>query len=442
MSDRSTGELPTELGARSGLSKVPAAFRVSVVGGPDAGKSVTIDPNSPSRVLIGKSAACHLALGDGTVSRRHASLEVVEDRLRIADLDSTNGTTVNGVIVIEAMLCGGETIGIGGTALHVERETAAPSRLTSMVNFGRLIGASTAMRRLYPLCEAFASSDIPIVIEGETGSGKELLAEVIYEAGRRASQPFVVFDCSQVAPALVESVLFGAEGPTPIRGAFETAHQGTLLIDEITDLAPELQGKLLRALDRGEICRQGGDTSRRVDVRTIATTRRDLEKEVEAGRFREDLFFRLAVGRVELPPLRRRRTDIPLLAEYFWKRLGEVDRPVPQDFLRRYEGYPWPGNVRELRNAVARRLALGDVDTDGDDKPAEAEGATASSFRWVLEQDLPFTSARDLVAREFVRFYVERVLEQHGGNLSQAAAASGVARRYFQILRTGKRRGE
>ena len=440
MSNRPSGELPTELGERASGPKGRAAFRITVIGGADAGKSVTVDLDSPSSVLIGKSAACHLVLGDARVSRRHASLEVADDSLRIADLGSTNGTTVNGVTIVEALLRGGETISVGSTALHVERQTATPSRLTSVLSFGRLMGASTAMRRLYPLCERLASSDVPVVIEGESGTGKELLAEVIHETGRRSSYPFVVFDCSAVAPAQIEAALFGEEGATPTRGVFEAAHQGTLLIDEITVLAPTLQRKLLRAIERGEITRLGADGVQRIDVRIIATTCRDLEKEVEAGRFSEDLFLRLAVGYVELPPLRRRQTDIALLAEYFWKRLSENDRPLPHDFLGRYEGYGWPGNVRELQNAVARRLALGDTDPDADgDKPTEPEGAPANGFRWALEQELPFTSARDLVAREFVRQYVEHVLNQHGGNVSRAAAASGVARRYFQILRAGSR---
>jgi transcriptional regulator with GAF, ATPase, and Fis domain len=243
-----------------------------------------------------------------------------------------------------------------------------------------------------------------------------------------------------VAPALVEGVLFGEEGANvSTRGIFEAAHEGTLLIDEITELPPALQRKLLRAIERGEVCRVGTDRWLHVNVRVIATTRRDLEKEVEASRFREDLYFRLAVGRVELPPLRRRHGDPALLADYFMKRSG-TEQSLPSDFLRRYEGYPWPGNVRELQNTVARRVALGDADPEGDADGAEGpDGAPEHAFRWVLEQDLPFTSARDLVAGEFERDYVQRVLDQHGGNVSRAAAASGLARRYFQILRARQR---
>ncbi|MBS2014862.1 MAG: sigma 54-dependent Fis family transcriptional regulator [Deltaproteobacteria bacterium] len=433
-------EPATEVDRRSGSSG-PLAFRVTVAQGPDAGASVQIDASNPSSVLVGSSAACQLVLHDPKVSRRHASLDVSEHGLRVVDLGSTNGTTVNGVRVTECVTIGGEVIGIAGSTLHVERLAAGPARITNAVSFGRVIGASLAMRRLYPLFEKLAASSITVVIEGETGTGKELLAEELHDAGPRRSAPFVVFDCSSIAPALVEGVLFGEETPgVSSRGVFEAAHGGTLLIDEITELAPALQRKLLRAIERGEVCRVGTDRWLHVDVRVIATTRRDLEKEVEAGRFREDLYFRLAVGRIELPPLRQRKGDVPLLADYFAKRSGS-ENGLPPDFLRRYEGYAWPGNVRELHNTVARRLALGDADPDGDGETADdaIDGAPENAFRWVLEQDLPFTSARDLVSTEFERAYVERVLEQHGGNVSRAAAASGLARRYFQILRARQR---
>ena len=437
----SRDEPATEVDPRSTSATEPAAFRVTVLQGADGGASVQIDASTPTSVLIGSSAACQLVLHDPKVSRRHASLDVAESGLRVADLGSTNGTTVNGILVTECFLKGGEVIGVGGTTLHVERQTAVPSRLTNAVSFGRLVGASVVMRRLYPLCERLAASNITVVIEGETGTAKELLAEELHDAGPRRSAPFVVFDCTSVAPALVEGVLFGEESSSgSSRGVFEAAHGGTLLIDEITELPPALQRKLLRAIERGEVCRVGTDRWLHVDVRVIATTRRDLEKEVEAGRFREDLYFRLAVGRVELPPLRRRHGDPALLADYFCKR-GGGQHALPPDFLRRYEGYAWPGNVRELQNTVTRRLALGDADPDGDGggEPDEKEGAPENAFRWVLEQDLPFTSARDLVATEFEREYVQRVLDQHGGNVSRAAAASGLARRYFQILRARQR---
>jgi len=250
----------------------------------------------------------------------------------------------------------------------------------------------------------------------------------------------------------MESELFGHEkgaftGAVATRkGVFELAHGGTLLIDEIGDLDLALQPKLLRAVERGEIRRVGGDRPIKVDVRLLAATRRDLDQEVAAGRFREDLFHRLAVVRVELPPLRRRRGDVALLARYWWSTLGgdsvggsagggtpQMAKGPPADLLRRWEREPWPGNVRELRNTIARQIALGDL------APAPTEDAPASAkadvIDGVIRARLPFARAREKVVDEFQRRYLEHVLAEAGGDTAKAAAASGIARRYFNLLR-------
>jgi two-component system response regulator HydG len=302
--------------------------------------------------------------------------------------------------------------------------------------FGQLIGSSLEMRRLYPLCARLAASDVPVVIEGETGTGKEVIAEALHEHGARAAGPFVVFDCTAVPPNLVESELFGHErgaftGAVGMRkGVFEQADNGTLLIDEIGDLELGLQAKLLRALERSEVKRVGGDQWIRVNVRVLAATRRDLDRETQDGRFRDDLYFRLAVARIELPPLRARTGDIVTLANHFWKQLGG-ELPVPYETMQRFERYDWPGNVRELRNAVARQLAMGEF-------TPESHGARVSGARDALEEvlalELPFPRARDKVLEEFERRYVERVLSKHGGVVGRAAQASGIARRYFNII--------
>jgi DNA-binding NtrC family response regulator len=292
-----------------------------------------------------------------------------------------------------------------------------------------------------------------VIIEGETGTGKEVLAESLHEMGPRASGPFVVFDCTAVPPNLVESALFGHErgaftGATESRrGVFEEAHGGTLLLDELGDLELSLQAKLLRVLERSEVQRVGANRWVKVDTRVLAATRRDLDHEIQAGRFRDDLFFRLAVTRIELPSLRRRAGDVTVLAFHFWRQLAGKGLPFPGDFAQRLESYAWPGNVRELYNAVARRVALGDlaaVET-ARSGPSEAtvtpipSGAPSSPGRDVIEEvlaeDLPLTRARERVVEEFERRYVTRVLAQHGGNVSKASAASGIARRYFQLLR-------
>ena len=317
----------------------------------------------------------------------------------------------------------------------------------------KLLALTPSLVHLTDQLDIAAAHDVTVLIEGETGTGKEVLAESLHEMSPRASGPFVVFDCTAVPPNLVESALFGHErgaytGATESRrGVFEEAHGGTLLLDELGDLELSLQAKLLRVLERSEVQRVGSNRWVKVDTRVLAATRRDLDHEIQAGRFRDDLFFRLAVARIELPPLRRRAGDVTVLAFHFWRHLAGKGAPFPADFAQRLESYTWPGNVRELYNAVARRVALGDlaaVET-ARSGPSEAvvtpiPSATSSSpgrdvIEEVLAQDLPLTRARERVVEEFERRYVTRVLAQHGGNVSKASAASGIARRYFQLLR-------
>jgi two-component system response regulator HydG len=439
-----------------------AAYEVAVVDGPDRGARLRLDPRDPLRVLVGQSPTCALRLADREVSRRHIALECQGGGVRLVDLGSTNGTTVNGLTVYEAALRGEESIVIGATTLMLRRIEAPPTPATvfgpdaPLMRFGRVLGESPEMRRLYPLCARVAASRVPVVLEGDTGTGKEVLAESIHEASPLAGGPFVVFDCTTVAPTLVESALFGHErgaftGAAQTHlGVFEEADGGTLLIDEVGDLDIALQAKLLRALERGEIRRVGGRAWIKVQVRVIAATRRDLDQEVQAGRFRDDLFFRIAVTRIELPPLRRRPTDIPLLVRHFWRELDGTGQP-PDVLVDRFMKHTWPGNVRELANAVARHIALGDLAmapdaahfggtaTSGPNKGSSSEDQGSSDLvSSVLERELPLARARAIVVDEFERRYVERVLRRHNGSVTQAAQASGLARRYFQILRAKK----
>jgi two-component system response regulator HydG len=432
---------------------VPVSFRVHVVEGVDAGRELRIDGNEASRLLVGKGPTAHLKLVDPAVSRRHLALEIERGRLRITDLGSTNGTRLDGYEIADAYAHGGEVVRIGSTSLRIERMASAadPGASEDAARFARVIGASAAMRRLYPLCERLAASGVPVIIEGETGTGKEALAEAIHEAGPRAKSPFVVFDCTTVAASLVESELFGHEkgaftGASTARpGLFELAEGGTLLIDEIGDLSLALQAKLLRAVERSEVRRVGGSKPIQCNVRLLVATRRDLEREVQQGRFRDDLFHRLAVARVELPPLRKRREDIPLLAQHFWSTMGGGPAGPPPELVDGWAEMDWPGNVRELRNAVARRIALGELDRstragEGSSAPsaaygADEDGAEDVEIAAVLAMNLPFSKARRMVLESFIRRYVARALGAHAGNVAQAAAASGVARRYFQLLR-------
>ncbi|MBI5535197.1 MAG: sigma 54-dependent Fis family transcriptional regulator [Deltaproteobacteria bacterium] len=442
----SADDLETLHRQKDGFDDKPGSFAVHVTAGPDQGKRFPIEPSAPVRVLLGSGPACEIRLTDRLVSRRHAALEHDGFGLRLTDLRSTNGTMINGVRIVEALLRGGETVCVGGTTLWVERvERDKEPSVPNASRFGRVLGGSLAMRRLYPLCERLATSDVPVLIEGETGTGKELLAESLHEASPRASLPFVVFDCSAISPSLIESHLFGHErgaftGATSMRrGVFELADRGTLFIDEIGDLDLALQARLLRATERGEVCRVGGEKWIRVDVRIIAATRRDLDREVQAGRFRDDLFFRLAVARIELPPLRQRHGDIGLLARHFWQRLGVTARPIPYELFEKFDDLPWPGNVRELYNAVARRAALGELAQTPEPEPAEnlsdPDSPPDPFLQSVLAQELPFPAARQSVLNEFERRYVARVLDKHDGDAGKAAAASGIARRYFNLIR-------
>jgi two-component system response regulator HydG len=448
-------ELPTEtvLSVRQESPTEEGTFTISITDGPDKGKRLAFDASAPSRVLVGQSPACELRLTDREASRRHCAFEIVAGGIRVTDLDSTNGTYVDRVRVYDALLEGGEMVRVGATTLAIDLEA---TRLRAAVpiadHFGRLLGRSLEMRRLYPLCARLARANVPLVIEGETGTGKEVLAEAIHQEGPRAKHPFVVFDCTTAPPTLVESELFGHErgaftGAVSTRiGVFEQAHGGTLLIDEIGDLDLPLQAKLLRAIERGEIRRVGGDKWIKVDVRVLSATRRDLDREVAAGRFRDDLFHRLAVARIELPPLRRRRGDVGLIATAAWEELGGVPGEIPREILSRWEEDTWPGNVRELRNAVARQLALGELASaafttrSNDRDEANDSGSGGDAVDRVLDASLPFVEARARLVAEFERRYVERVMQVHGGDPGKAANASGVGQRYFQMLRAKVRR--
>lgn len=415
------------------------SFRLVCVEGPDKGKVFALPAAAAARALVGQSTACTIRLADPRVSRRHAAFEVQGASLRVNDLGSRNGTYANEVAIVEAFLWGGEVLRLGGTTFRVELgDEVVATKLSDAKRFGRLVGESVQMRRLYPFFEQLATSTLPVLIEGETGTGKELLAESLHEASPRASGPFVVFDAAQVAADQIEATLFG---DATRAGIFELADRGTLLLDEVGELDAQVQRKLLRVLERGEVQRIGSPAARRVDVRVLASTRLDLDDLVQDRAFREDLYYRLVVSRVELPPLRRREGDVAALARHFWTELGGVGAPA-DTLLARLARESWPGNVRELRNRIARLVAFGDREDASLDVTAGKTSETPASttgdtglFERVLAKDLPLARARELVVSEFERAYVDRVLAANGGSVAKAAAASGLARRYFQLLR-------
>jgi len=424
---------------------VADAFRVHVLEGQDPGAAHVVSGTA----YIGKSATCELKLTDPKVSRRHVQLTADPFGLKVVDLSSTNGVYLNNARVLEGYASNGDRLRLGDTLLAVEAvesTDATAIRLSTRTRFGRVIGASIAMRRLFARCDQVAPTDIPVLVEGETGTGKELVAEAIHEASSRANKPFVVFDCTTISPQLLEASLFGHErgaftGAQEARaGVFEVANGGTLLIDEIGDLDIALQAKLLRAVERQEVQRIGGSKWIKVDVRLISATRRDLEAEIQAGRFRDDLYYRLAVARLFVPPLRTRDGDVELLATHLWNKLSDGSQPFPTDFLARWQNYKWPGNVRELYNAVHRRFSLGQTEVwdDEDDRP-EAIGQDPNLFDTLLHDNVPYTIARRRVLDEFDRRFVTVALEKSGGSVARAAASFGIARRYFTKIKSKSR---
>ncbi len=419
-----------------------------VLQGPDAGREAALDA-SRSALLVGKGPACELRLTDPGVSRRHASLELTEHGVLLRDLDSTNGTFVGPARVLSAYVGPGVRLQVGSTILEVR--PAAPqgtaSRAPRAASLGRMASSSPRMINVLTLAARLARSDVPVVLEGETGTGKERLAECMHEASARAPGPFVVLDCRTTPAELIDPYLFGGvDAGTRRAGIFELASGGTLLLDEPGDLPAGIQAKLLRALD-GTLVRVGDTTPVAVDVRVVTTTSRDLDRLVEEGRFREDLYHRLAGARLELPPLRRRREDIPLLGAEMWTELGGKGL-LPDEVLQRFEGYDWPGNVRELERAIERFLLLGDTVSLVVSRThrhvrhvaqPELRGAGEDALSRILAARLGYSEARQRMLEEFERAYLERALADAGGNVSAAAASSGIARRHFQRVRARQR---
>jgi DNA-binding NtrC family response regulator len=430
------GDVETELARSIAPIDASSPLQAVVVSGVDQGARAYLAQGST--IVLGKSPICDLMLQDKLVSRRHASLERVAEGARVCDLGSTNGTFVGQVKVVDAFVPLGQSFRIGDTVIELGAPNEPAPPVSRAASFGKVLGSSAAMRAIYPRCERIAQSDMPVLIEGETGTGKEVLAESIHAMSNRANGPFVVFDCTAVAPNLIEAELFGHvkgsfTGAIDSRaGVFEQAHGGTLLIDEIGELDVTQQPKLLRLLERSEVRRVGGQKTVRFDVRVIAATRRDLDAAVTGGRFRDDLFHRLAVIRVELPPLRKRRGDLALLVRHFATQLG-ASSPIPYERIADWEDAPWPGNVRELRNAVARFVALGE---DWAQPPPPL--ATTDAFDSLMS--LPIAVARQKLLDQFEQAYVEHLLNLHGGDIEKAAIASGIARRQFYRLRAKARR--
>ncbi len=417
--------------------------KLLAISGPLQGREFIVNSEQFS---IGSGEHNDLSIDDSTISKRHCEISIDENGYRISDLDSTNGTIVQGVRVASAYLNPGTEFKLGKTRLIFcplqEERTFALSRNNC---FGKMLGHSVAMRRVFHIAETYSPTDATIMITGETGTGKEVLAEEIHRHSNRKDKPFIVIDCAALARELIESELFGHTkgaftGANSERvGAFEHADGGTVFLDEIGDLIPELQPKLLRVLEKREVRRVGSNRVKEINVRIICATNRKLDTEVNEGRFREDLYFRLSVVHVELPPLRRRRDDIPLLTRRFVTDLhGAEALDTIGDFeyamtaLKRHE---WPGNVRELRNLIEAAfytqhrpvdltslLSLGRLKRIND-KP---DGNFSA--------DRPFKDAKSELITEFECTYIRDLLSRNDDNVSRSAREAGIERAYLQRL--------
>ena len=409
-------------------------FRLTVTAGPDTGQAILAEGGP---VTIGSHASANLVLTDRTVSRFHVELSIRDAIPIVRDQGSRNGTRVDGVPVIEAPLRDGAILALGATQVRFDLGAERGRvELSQRERFGDMVGRSRAMRALFKQLERAAPTDATILLEGETGTGKEVAAASIHAESPRAGGPFVVVDCGALAHELVESELFGHErgaftgADRQRKGAFELAHGGTIFLDEIGELETDLQPKLLRTLEERVVRRIGSGEARPVDVRVIAATNRRLVTEVNEGRFRPDLYFRLAVVPIRLPPLRERLDDLPLLVD----RLLEELAPPGADttWLRtpaalvRLARHPWSGNVRELRNHVERCVIV------GEEQAFDAEGGDPAVARVAV--DRPMKVARELWLREFERRYLREVLDAHQGNVRAAATTAGVDRTYFYRL--------
>jgi len=385
---------------------------------------------------IGTHSSNDLVLRDPSVSRFHCKLTRDGSGWRLTDNGSLNGTRLDGVRVRDADLGAEGTIALGDSVLLVRTSDATEDvPVPDIQSFGALTGTSVAMRKLFGFLEKVANSEINVLIEGESGTGKELVAAEIVQRGPRADGPFVIVDCGAISPNLVETELFGHvrgafTGADRERvGAFEAANGGTVFLDEIGELPLELQPKLLRALEAREIRRVGETQARKVDVRVIAATNRDLQREVNKGLFRDDLYFRLAVMSVRVPPLRERLEDLPLLVRGFLVELGMAAQHelFPARVLAELAAHDWPGNVRELRNYVERTVVLNEP------LPASlARPDTSSSVEADLQ--VPFKAAKDAVVDAFERRYLTALLDAAGGNISRAAREGGMDRMHLHRL--------
>jgi len=449
--DLRSGTWVTYVGGRATSARLRRC-RIEVMSGPDAGLVRDVEAHT---IRIGARRGNDVQLTDSKVSGLHCEIRLDDRGYRLRDLDSTNGTYVSSLRINDVYIAAGAQIALGSTRLKFDPlGESIEIELADTDRFGSMIGRSVKMRELFARLEKLARTDTTVLVTGETGAGKELVAEALHDHSPRAKNngPFVVLDCGSIPPNLIESELFGHErgaftGATnSYAGAFERAHQGTVFLDEIGELPLAMQPKLLRVLERKEVRRVGGTKTIEVDVRIVAATNRDLGVEVNRGRFREDLYYRLAVARVHVPPLRERKDDLPLLIEHILTTTpGGETASIAQETIDLMMKHDWPGNVRELRNVIERAVLLAEA-PDSEDSlrrapapvaknepsitvtPSQTATSTDAQMTVPVDVSIPFKNAKQNVISEFERRYISRLLAQHDGNISAAARAAGIDR--------------
>ncbi|MBL0220875.1 MAG: sigma 54-dependent Fis family transcriptional regulator [Myxococcales bacterium] len=403
--------------------QVVTTLRVDVIDGPDKGKTWS----SSDAISVGTARDNALTLGDFTVSRYHLEVTARPGGIVVSDLGSTNGTFVGAVRIERATVPTGTLVRLGGSTIRFEDAERRTVPAPSPTSFAGMVASSVSMLRLFGDIERIAAAPTSVLIVGESGTGKERVAEALHAHSGRGAAPLVTIDCGALPSSLLASELFGHErgaftgADRTHPGAFERAGNGTVFLDEIGELPPADQASLLGVLERRRFRRVGGTADLEVGARVVAATNRDLRAEVNNGRFRHDLYHRLAVVVLRLPPLRERRDEVPLLVEHFARELGVVgpiDHTFGAEVMARWQRHPWPGNVRELRNAVEAALVVG---------PGVLDEAHVSS----PDALLPYKDARAAYVRDFELAYLTRLMAESGGNVSKAARTGKMDRSHL-----------